>query len=262
MINYEQIPKPNLSYTNEEEIGGQKVLGEWAKPHTNELLSVLPYNPDKYPFQPLDVIYLEPNTDIEKARQIGELGIGKVAYDALVDDLRRYGLINEIKQRGALGKSALMASLHFRNIIDTPLGHNASLIASEDERFADMNVMLANHMVKRLQIGGIAVAEIIQMSGVTIYGHPLNGALKYGMNPDITQSGNRALAPIFRYLLESGVLLHTAPSETRAKNIILKDGRKAKMIPLTKDSFAGAVKKRMPLAAALAMDIKPGNGIA
>ncbi|MBX4197393.1 hypothetical protein KW801_02455, partial [Candidatus Saccharibacteria bacterium] len=46
------------------------------------------------------------------------------------------------------------------------------------------------------------------------------------------------------------------------KNIILKDGRKAKMIPLTKDSFAGAVKKRMPLAAALAMDIKPGNGIA
>lgn len=261
MVNPERF-LPEICYSDEDELAGQTALGEWAKSHANDLVSVLPYDPELYPFQRLDVIHLEPKPNLDRARQFGELGIGKETYNNFLADLQRFGLIKEVHQRARRKESSLMATAHLHNIIDTPLGHNAAFVASGDEDFADINVLVANHMVKRLQIRGAAVPEIIQASGHIVFGHPLPGARDHGLPEHIIQTGNRALNPILVDLLERGVLFHRAPTDTRASDIELEDGVKAKSLPVVDASFAHTVKKRMPFTIGAAIDVRPGRGSA
>jgi hypothetical protein len=262
MTKRESYTSPEFFYSDEEQLAAFRALVEWASHHTNERVSILPPNPDEYPFQKLEVIELPADPDIEIAKVIGLGGMGDAGYQKLLADLCRFGFIQELNSRTAQKKSSLMAYAHLKSIDDVPIGHNAAFVASGENDFAYKNGMIANHMVKFLEIDGIPAPLLIQKSGFVLFGYPLEGALGYGVPKRVIESGNRALIKDLKPHIDAGVVIHTAPSETRGKDILLADGTTAKMVTRVEDSFARLVKKRLPLAAALPMDIQNRQGFA
>jgi hypothetical protein len=262
MTKRESYTSPEFFYSDEEQLAAYKALVDWASHHTNERVSVLPPNPDENLFQKLEVVELPADPDIKIAKAIGLGGMGEAGYQKLLADLCRFGFIQELNSRTAQKKSSLMAYAHLKSIIDLPIGHNAAFVASGENDFAYNNGMVANHMVKFLEIDGIPAPLLMQKSGFVLFGHPLNGALGYGVPERVIESGNWALLKSLRHHIDAGAVIHMAPTETRGKDILLADGTTAKMVKRVEDSFARMAKKRLPLAAALPMDIQNGQGSA
>ncbi|MBX4188786.1 hypothetical protein KW792_01670 [Candidatus Saccharibacteria bacterium] len=231
----------------------------WAELHTGGDLQLLPHEPEANPFQELEVIHLKPRPNLELAAQVGEIGLGQPTYGNLISQIQISGLVGEAYANALESKNTLIATAHFKNILDTPASHNALFVASEDEAFADRNVIVANHMVKWLQVNGVPVVDILRTSGHVVFGSPYEGSLAHKIDSEVIQAGNRALQPVFKGMLERGMVFHMALTETRAKKIIMNDGKAALMIPRIQDSLANMVKKRMSLAAALTMDIGENN---
>lgn len=260
MVRQERFPGVELHYTEEEELAAQAVLERWASSHLNDKIKLKDYDPDAHPYQKLEIVHMDPRPDLDLACQMGAISIGEAVYKRLLGDLQRFGLIEEIRQLANRPhpQSSMMITPHFRDIMDAPVGHNASFVASGDESFAYKNVIVANHMVKRLEIFGVGVPEVIAAAGHIVFGHP-EKSKDYGMSETVTQSGNRALAPLLAKFIKDGALVHIAPTETRAKKIILAGGQQAKMLPRVDDSLARMAKNRISLIMALPMDIRPGQ---
>lgn len=244
----------NLAFASDQAEQAANAFIDWAKDHTNEVLEVRPYDPEKNPDQRMDVVTLEPSPDLDVARRWGRTGMGAKNYDQLVKDLRSVGATSLVKANLLKDRSTLFGTAHLRDTFDTALTHNVLLGAMDNEGFADQNVVIANTMMKFLNIGGVAVPEVLTLSGRVIFGVPVSGGRANGVPTEVTSAINRLASPKIKEALADGVALHRAMTGTRAKDIILPNGQLAKMIPLVPAEAIKSVVKRMPDAVGIAMD--------
>jgi hypothetical protein len=256
----EQVNSIDVKYDSLAEADAfiQPLLEEWAKDHVDESLEVIPYDREKYPGQPLDVIRLEAIPALSVGEFAGQITMGEEPYSSLINSLRHNGLIDELASKATAGQSSLVATAHLKNVVDTALAHNAVAVASGNEEFVHRNVIIANPMLKRLgfMVNGelIAANEILRMSGPIIFAMP-DAARSYGIPDEIIGMYGRAFTPEFTSAIKKGALIHWALTGTRAKDILLDDGSQAKMLPEVSEEVARIAQKRTPNAMAIAVNI-------
>lgn len=234
-----------------------EVFDEWIKPHVGGRITALPYDPQQYPHQKIEVCHIAPNPSLEIACFLGQEAFSAKAYEKLVSELQE--LVGEIKSRAIGGHSTLVATAHLRNTFDTALSHNALFVASEDESFANTNLIVANKLMTRMAIGGVAVTEILRVSGHVLLGIPRTGAQKYGLDKATITKANQMLNPYLTDLMGQGAAFHRALSDTRAKDIIMADGEPAKMLPTVSRGMARMTCRSTPHAVAVGMDVTLGD---
>lgn len=260
------------------------VFYSWGKSHEiPDFIVRLPYDLELYPHQHPGTTVIEQKqpsvpqdskdfedawaSEIwETARSLGRAAMGHEAYDKLINDIKSGGLKETIKWSKQYGRSSIVLSGHLTNTLDVALSHNAFFVAAESSDFARSNVMLANHLMAFLGLvtpnGVMPVTDALSYSGPIILGTPTEGAKKYGMPEDVLRRINRGFVPELSGRLDEGIVLHRAPTETRAKDIILVDGTKAKMLPAIPLTTARSVRKRSPNAMGVAMNMVRGQSAA
>ncbi|HVX58713.1 MAG TPA: hypothetical protein VG964_03175 [Candidatus Saccharimonadales bacterium] len=237
-----------------------KGMRTWASSHTNDIIDLLDYNPTN-PNQFVERALLEAEPDLEKARLFGSLGMGAQAYDKIVGDFKRLGVIDLARENASAPHptSTLFATLHVHDTLDTALTHNAAFAAADgDPEFAEMNVVLANYIMMAMTVGGYAVDRALVKSGKQIRVLP-DKALKYIDREDYDFI-NRIALPAFNHLLKRGVAIHQAPSATRAlKGEIVHSGEEVRVVPRVEDGAAGTIIKKSPDVVGVPMNVKPGD---
>lgn len=231
-------------------------LGTWASSHEDDIIKILPYDPDN-PYQQIDQVELEAHPSLENARLYGEAGMGQENYDQLVSDFQSNGIVDTVINNAKKNQSTLIASLHLPNTLDTPLTHNALFVSSGDPEFAEINVLLSNFIMSRMSLGGIAVEQIMASSGRRIRALP--EAAKLYIAPRTVEYMGRLAIPVLTRTLRQGVALHRALTGTRSKPIILRDGTPAQMIPRIEDSVAKTTVKRTPTIVGVPMEMRFGS---
>lgn len=226
----------------------------WAEGHTNDVIEVRGYDPERNPDQRLETVSLEPAPDLAVARRWGMAGLGPETYQKLITGLRDIGAISLLERNLAEDKSTLFATAHLRDTLDTAISHNALFVAVGRPEFAKRNIIIANSMMKFLNIGGVAVPEVLSYSGRVIFGSPTKGSQDKSVPAEVAAAINRLASPEITLALSEGAAIHRAMTGTRAKDIVCPDGRPAKMVPRIEDDSTRSVVKRMPDAIGIAMD--------
>lgn len=247
-------PEENLEVLRAQTDQAVDAYIDWAKGHTNDLIELRDYDPERNPDQRLETVSLEPAPDLAVAKRWGAAGLGAETYRKLIDDMRELGALSLLERNLDIGKSTLFATAHLRDTLDTAISHNTLFVAVGDPDFAERNIIIANTMMKFLNIGGVAVSEVLSYSGRVIYGSPPDGGQGSGLPSEVASAINRLASPEITLALSEGAAIHRAMTGTRAKDIVLADGRPAKMVPRVPEDSTRSVVKRMPDAVGLAMD--------
>lgn len=234
-------------------------LGRWVESHLGGIITEIPYRPENEN-QWIDRVELEPSPSLESARRIGEVGMGLNGYSRLVSDFQKAKIVETVVDNSTRNISTLIATLHLNDTLDTAITHNALFVASGNPEFAKINVVLANYIMSRMAIGGIAVDEVLSYSGRQIRALP-EAAAEF-IEPEIRKFMGSIAIPRFTKVLREGVALHRAPSGTRGKRIILSDGSPALMVPRVDDNAAQTIRKRTPIAVGVPMNVEVGNSSA
>lgn len=237
-----------------------RVFGEWALEHTNDgLMSVRKYDP-RDPYHNIEEARVLPEPDLKTAERLGRIAMGDEAFDKLSDAFKRYRVVETGLARHAPGqseppKSTLITTLHLKNVLDTPITHNNLFVTSGGSpEIAEINDIIANPMMSRLALGGIAVYQILAASGGIDEALPTEGAAKYGMRPEDISFLEKIETRALKARLQEGVIFHWSLPGTRAKKI----GNRVhvKRVP---DGIANIVRKRLDLAVPVPMDVRFGD---
>ena len=237
-------------------------LSQWVQSHLNEVLGEMPYDPQN-PNHHIDRVLLEANPSLERAKQYGLLGAGEVGYSQLIKDFKKYGVVDLVRANASddnetkKPSSTLIATLHLSSALDTAITHNALFVASGDEEFANKNVVLANYIMSIMTIYGLPVDEVLTASGMEIRALT-DGALKY-IDPNTAQHMGRLALPVLNGVLRQGVAMHQAPSGTRAKDIILKNGTPAKSVDIIPEPVIRTIRKKTPWVVGVPMIVEPNR---
>ncbi len=231
-------------------------LGIWVQSHLNDLLSELPYDPNN-PNQWIDRVALDAKPSLEMARRFGEVGMGEANYNQLIRDLQQAKVVEGIINNRGQGESTLIATLHLQDTLDTAITHNSLFVASDDPEFAEINVILANFIMSRMALGGVAVDEVLTLSGKEVRALPA-AAVEY-IEPETIRFITRLAIPAITDLLNEGIALHRAPTGTRATKRNLKDGTPVKIVPVIDEGTARTLRRRTPTVVGIPMNVEFGN---
>lgn len=237
-------------------------MSRWAGSHLNDFIGRLDFDPAN-PDQWVERAVLNANPDLAMARQFGAAGMSPESYGRLVADFKRIGAVELVRQNATANKQAstLFATLHLKDALDTAITHNGLFAASEDPRFADMNVVLANYIMSVMTVGGVAVDRVLTLSGIEIRALPAD-ALSYIDRQDF-EFINQIALPALNKALKQGVAIHQAPSGTRAKPAeVIADGTPALSVSRVSDSTAYTIVNKSPTAIGIPMQVKVGSSTA
>jgi hypothetical protein len=238
----------------------QQVYGAWAPDHTDGLaLTVRPYDPSET-YQKIETVHVNAKPSFEMANFLGKAGIGEVAYDKLSASLRDYEVVESVMERHERGQSSLISTLHLKNVLDTASTHNSLFIASGgDPEFAEINDIIANPMMGRLNIGGMAVFKALSVSGHIDLALPYRAAKEYGMDKEARMYVGKRMRDALEERLQQGVAVHWSLPGTRGKQAILVDENEVTVVKRVEDKVANIVIERTPWAVPVPMIVHPGN---
>lgn len=236
-----------------------RVFPVWAADHVNDMIGVLPSNGSEY--QDISVARFEARPGLETAYTVGTVGVG-AAFGNMVDEFRDLGIVNLARKRAKNGGRTLISSLHLNNVMDAAATHTGLFVASEDEEFAQSNVLLANPMLAWTNILGFDTMPVLVASGPVVTGIPASGATKYGLSPELMGYHGKMTASEFRRLKNIGHIMHRATTGTRGNDIILEDGRPAKSVPRLSDKEARRVRLNYDVVVGVPMDVQKDGSVA
>jgi hypothetical protein len=236
------------------------VFPKWAVFHESDFIKVIPSSPNDE-HQDISVVSFEAIPSLEIARQIGYMGLGMVS-ETIVEDLQRLGIVDLTKKRIAERKSVLFSNLHLTSVLDAAASHNQLFVATEDEEFANHNVLVANPMLAWTAIKGIESMLALRKAGRIVRGIPIDGAKRHGLSLELVEYVDRLAAPAMIDVFEGGNAIHRAPSGTRALKILLADGTHALSVPRLETIQARTIRKRTNIVVGMPMDVKGENSVA
>ncbi len=231
----------------------------WASNHESEFISTIPSDPNDE-HQNISIVEFLAEPSLEIAAQIGYLGLGSVST-TIIEDLQRLGIVDLAKRRIRQKKSTLVSSLHLTSVLDAAASHNQLFVASEDEEFANHNVLIANPMLAWTAIKGVNTMVALSKAGRVVRGIPLDGAEKYGLSDELVGYVDRLAAPVMVDTFNQGNVIHRAPSGTRGKKIMLADGTTAIYVPRLEDIQARTIRKRTNVVIGIPMDVQGENTV-
>lgn|GEM_PF-6887067 len=226
----------------------------WAADHKSEYIDTVPSDREDE-HQDISIVEFPADPSLEMAAQIGKLGLGSVS-ETIVEDLQRLGAVDLVNKRRLDKKSTLISSLHLTSVLDAAASHNQLFVASEDEDFANHNVLIANPMLAWTSISGIKTMLALRKSGRIVRGIPLDGAAKHGLSSELVDYVDRLATPVMVDAFTQGNAIHRAPSGTRAKNIKLADGSSAMCVPRLGEIQARTIRKRTSVVVGMPMDVQ------
>jgi len=226
----------------------------WADGHKSDFIGTIPSDRNDE-HQRIEVVEFDAQPSLEIAAQIGRIGLGSVS-DTIVGDLQRLGVVDLVRKRHQQKKSTLISTLHLTSVLDAAASHNQLFVASEDEDFAHFNVLIANPMLAWTTIKGINAMLALRKSGRIIRGIPPEGAAKYDLSDELVDFVDRLAAPAMIAAFEDGNAINRAPSGTRAKKIILDDGRIGLSVNRLNTGQARTIRKRTNIAVGIPLDVQ------
>lgn len=262
-LNFE-TEKTNLSFEFGDEAG--KAFRKWAEGHVEDSVILLPHDIERFPNQSLDVIKLDAKPQLEFARLAGEHVMRPEPFNRLVGQLRDLNIAERLLHNinnNVKAPSLVGATVHLRNVFDTPIVQNALAVASEDEEFVKRNYIIANPMIKYLgyEYNGAVfeVSELVRLSGPIIYAPP-EAALSYGLSERAMARYMRAFVPIYTEAAEQGSIFHWALSKTRTKDFVNESsGETGKAAEIVDERIAAIVRRKTPEAFGVAINIGDGQ---
>lgn len=264
MARAETSVKP-IEIDPEEERQAMELIRDWANEHTDDLVTLLPYEPDLYPHQKLEIVHIPANAtpeNLEMAANLARAAMNESNYERLVNGYRNGRALSTILTRLHAGQNTLVVTGHVTDTLDTAISHStltAAVAPEERESFARRNVVIANHIMKFMAIGGYPVTEILSWSGTVLMGMPPLGARHHDVSRDVVRADVQHVEPVFDSMLDEGVVMHRSLTGTRAKDIVLADGRPAKYLPLLDKRIHKTILERSNCAVPVPMIVKYGN---
>ncbi len=157
-------------------------------------------------------------------------------------------------------KNTLFATLHLRNVLDTAAAHNNFFVSSGGKmEIADINDVIVNPMMAFLDIGGMAVYDVLRISGGIDEALPIRSAKKHGMDIKARKYIARLAKSALEARLSKGIAVHWALTGTRAKKIMFGDGSVAMSVNKVDPSVAEYILQNFDLAVPIPIDMQPGK---
>jgi hypothetical protein len=236
-----------------------RIFPIWAADHKSDFIDTIPSDPNDE-HQDISIVEFEAQPSLEIAAQIGYMGLGAVS-ETIVGDLQRLGIVDLVKRRTHQKKNTLISSIHLTSVLDAAASHNQLFVASDDEEFANNNVLIANPMLAWTTIKGAKTMFALRKAGRVIRGIPRDGAEKYELSNKLVNHVDRLAAPVMVDVFNQGNVIHRAPSGTRGRKILLADGSQAICVPRVEDLQARTIRKRTNVVIGMPMDVQGENTV-